>query len=564
MTARRLRAFDGALRAHSWFCGAGGDSQGMDAVPGVEVEFGANHSVVSIATHTANFPNARHHRGDIREAPVGDWPVAEIFWASPECPKWSNARGKKRDFHNTRQGELDLGVGKRRSAEDERSRALMDEVPQYLDGVQRRGGLVLAGVVENVVQCREWDQWHRWIGDIRKLGYRTRTIAFNSMHAVAPTLPRAPQSRDRLYVAYWHESLGRDPDWDKWLRPRAWCERCGEVVDALQAFKRQGVDMGRHGKYGQYEYRCPRVRCRNAVVEPGVMPAWAAIDWSVRGTPIGRREEAGLPPLVDNTLARIRAGIAKFARPGAEVVPPLLVPSGGTWRTKATTLDAPMPTRTTSESDALAVAPGLLPLVVPLRGGGDAEKTRPVDQPLHTITAGGNHHYLAAVPVTVSTPATAFVMRNNGSRGDGGEHCTAVDEPLRTLTTTGHQSLIEFEPGALLVPYYGNGTARRITDPVGTIPTVDRWALTVPGPDTVVDAAGVDLDEVLYRMLTPAEIGRGMAFGADYVVLGNQSQQVSQYGNAVTPPVAEILVSALVEAVEGVDLPRYGTGEAAA
>ncbi|NUR07439.1 MAG: DNA cytosine methyltransferase [Nocardioidaceae bacterium] len=583
------------MRFHSWFCGVGGDGAGARRVPGVRVVFGANHAKVAVLSHTANFPDARHWRGDIRDAPVQRWPVAEIFWASPSCPPWTDARGVKRNFHNTRQGEFDLGLSElsktAKQEEEERARALMNEVPQYLAGVQARGGLVLAGVTENVVQCRKWDEWDRWIGDIRNLGYKVRVIAFNSMHADAPRSPRAPQSRDRLYVAYWHEFLGRDPDWDKWLRPRAWCPTCDEMVDALQVFKKPGVDMGRYGKYGQYQYRCPRTTCRNAVVEPEVLPAWAAIDWTLRGTPIGQRSEAGLTPLVDNTLARIRAGIRKFARPyaggqagGDVMVPPLLVPSGGTWRDDAVPLSAPMPTRTTSESDALVVppvripAPGhraseaaapvvgqaVLPLVVPLRGGGDAEKCRPVDEPLHTVTAGGNHHYVASVPVTVSAPATtaraAFVMRNNGSKGDGAEHCTTVAEPLRTLTTAGHQTLIEFDPSALalLVPYYGNGAARRVSAPVGTVTTVDRWALTVPPPGSVdIDASGIDLDDVLYRMLTPAEIGRAMAFTADYTVKGNQRQQVRQYGNAVTPPVAELLVSALVEAIEGTELPRY-------
>ena len=55
------------------------------------------------------------------------------------------------------------------SEEVERSRALMEEVPLYLRGVQQRGGLVKAGVVENVVDVRAWDQWDRWIGEIRKL-----------------------------------------------------------------------------------------------------------------------------------------------------------------------------------------------------------------------------------------------------------------------------------------------------------------------------------------------------------------------------------------------------------
>ena len=52
-------------------------------------------------------------------------------------------------------------------------------------------------------------------------------------------------------------------------------------------------------------------------------------------------------------------------------------------------------------------------------------------------------------------------------------------------------------------------------------------------------------------MLEPHEIGRGMAFDHDYVVLGNKREQVRQYGNAVTPPAAALLLERVVEALTG-------------
>jgi len=530
-----------------WFCGAGGSSQGAHAVPGVEVTRAANHWERAIESHAVNFPGVDHYRGDIREAPVDRWPVTDLFWASPECPQWSNARGKRRDFATSLQTDL---FGEETPEEVERSRALMEEVPLYLRGAQDRGGLVLAGVVENVVDVRSWDQWDRWIGEIRKLGYRTRVIAMNSMHANPPTVHRAPQSRDRLYVAYWHESLGRDPDWDKWLRPAAWCETCGEVVRAVQVFKDPKRDMGRYRQ--QYVYRCPRVACRNAAVEPEVLPAAVAIDWSLPGQRIGDRER----PLADKTINRIRAGLEKFARP-------MVVPAGGTWREAPTSVTEPMPTRTTRENDGIAVPPLLvpvegregkepasanapmrtqtarnetglawLPFIAELRGG--SSDARPVSDALATVTASGNHHGL------VTPDISAMVMRNNGSTGDGGEHCTSAGEPMRTLTTAGHQSLITWEH--LLIPYYGKGNARTVREPVGTLSTRDRYALV---------AGAVDVDDVLFRMLEPHEIGRAMSFADEYIVLGNKREKVRQYGNAVTPNVAEILVSALVEAITG-------------
>jgi DNA (cytosine-5)-methyltransferase 1 len=547
-----------SLTVMDWFCGAGGSSQGIDSVPGVTVTRAANHWARAIETHARNFPQADHFQGDIRLAPVETWPTCDIFWASPECPQWSSARGKRRDF-DWKAVTLP-GMEPERDEEAERSRALMDEVPLYLAGVQRRGGLVLAGVVENVVEVRAWKDWDRWLGDLRKLGYSTRTIAFNSMHAAGTRTPRAPQSRDRLYVAYWHNSLGRTPDWDKWLRPTAWCPSCEQTVEAVQAFKRRGADMGRYRS--QYVWRCPWTSCRGTVVEPETLPAAVAIDWSIPGQRIGDRAK----PLAEKTLARVEAGLRKFARPitleaagntferrpgvrtwpvdaplttqtttaaKALAVPPLLVPVEGRDGKEAGTANAPLRTQTARNETGLA----WMPWMVELRGGSSA--SRSILDPAAAVTASGNHLGVAAADWP------AMVMRNFTPRGGAGQMCTSPAEPLRTLTAEGKQSLITWEH--LLVPYYGNGHARTVAEPVGTLSTRDRYALVT---------GDLAIEDVLFRMLEPHEIGAAMAFGADYIVLGSKRERVRQYGNAVTPPVAELIVSALVEAITGGELER--------
>ena len=118
-------------------------------------------------------------------------------------------------------------------------------------------------------------------------------------------------------------------------------------------------------------------------------------------------------------------------------------------------------------------------------------------EPLATVTASGNHHGLVTPP--------GFVMRNNGSTGDGREHCTPFHEPVRTITTKGHQSLV----------------------------------------------TGLSVDDACFRMLQPHEVGAAMAFPGDYVVKGNKREKVRQYGNAVTPPVATPVARALIESIEG-------------
>jgi DNA (cytosine-5)-methyltransferase 1 len=569
-----------------FFCGAGGSSQGAAAVPGVTVRLAANHWARAIESHALNFPDTDHFQGDLHDCDLEGFPAGDLFWASPECKWWSQSRGVRRDFDK----QPDLFGDTLPDEAADRSRSLMWDVPRYLAAMQLRGRPVLAGVVENVIEARAGAQWHEWVATIRNLGYKTKLIAFNSMHARPRVTPAAPQSRDRLYLAYWAQSLGRDPDWDKWLRPRAWCPVCDQEVAAVQVWKRPGNDMGRYRQ--QYLYRCPHLSCRGQVVEPAALPAAVAIDWSLLGTRIGDREV----PLKPKTIARIEAGLQRYARPialqtggsdpypgsrtrpvteplatqtagptQALACPPMTVPAGGTWRDEVTPVTGPIPARTARENDGLAVPPFL----VPLRSGRD--RTIPLGEPMATVAAGGNHLGAALPPfITVlrqncgTTPITeplstvttsglnhalvtsadlAMIMRGQTPRGDAGQMSTSPREPIRTLTASGSQFLVTWEHLAhLLIPYSRTGVAQPAGQPAPTFTAVDRCGLATPA---------IDVNDVLFRMLEPHEIGAAMAFVPGYQVVGSKREKVRQFGNAVTPPVAEILIGALVEAITG-------------
>lgn len=571
------------LTAYDEFSGIGGTSRGISFIPDVAVTDAANHDEHACAEHARNFPHARHYQADVTKLDMTRMPRADIFTASPACPAWTDANGVRRDFDKvnaTQQTLFDTGDEddeKTRARKElyRRSRLLMEEVPRYLRAMAERdpANPVLVGMVENVIQCRLWSEWDRWINEIRKLGYHVRIIAFNSMHARPVRAPWAPQSRDRLFVAYWHKSLKRTPDWDKWLRPKAWCPSCCEVVDAIQVFKNPRNDMGRYR--AQYVYHCPKIRCRHREVFPEVVPALAAIDPTKPGIRIGDRAGLGLKDLAPATLGRIKAGMVRYWLP-------LLVPAGGTWRGKgdqsAVPLTQPAPARTTRETDGVAFPPLLvpvegrpdkqaapatepmrtqttrsetglaLPFITPLRGGGDKNRSRPITEPAGTVTASGNHHGLAIPPV-------AFLMRNNTPRGDAGQMCTPVTEPARTITTSGHQSLVTWA-SQLLVPYYGSSdSAQPAAEPVGALTTRARYGLATAGNLDMHELP--DLDDVLFRMLEDDEIGRLMGFDPRFRNEAPSKRiRVRLYGNAVTPPVAEVIVSALVEAITGEELPR--------
>jgi DNA (cytosine-5)-methyltransferase 1 len=141
-------------------------------------------------------------------------------------------------------------------------------------------------------------------------------------------------------------------------------------------------------------------------------------------------------------------------------------------------------------------------LVVPLRNHGTAKTA---GEPIDTVAASGNHH--------------ALVMRNNGGKPESGWHTTPASEPLRTLTTGGHQSLIDTDA---------------LPEPVSTLTDDEIWQM-------VYDAE--------FRMLEPDEIKRGMAFADEYVLLGNKREQVRMAGNAVTPNAARDIIAACVESL---------------
>lgn len=505
-----------SLTMTDMFCGAGGSSTGAMMLPGIEVRTAMNHWARAIETHNTNHPNTTHVQADISQTDPRYVAASDILWASPECTNHSVAKGRKRV---TNQPDL-FGDHIADEAAD-RSRATMWDVPRFAEHHDYR--LI---ITENVVDAARWVMFDAWLMAMTSLGYHHHIVYMNSMHAQLGGLP-APQSRDRMYVMFWKKGNPR-PDFDK-LRPKAYCPGCDKVVTAMQVFKKNTERWGRYK--AQYAWRCPNTACRNQVIEPGWLPAAEAIDWTLQGERIGDRAR----PLADKTMARIRAGLEKYGRQPVSIdgVRGAAILSG--------IHTEPFQTQTTSYTRSL---------LVPVEGrvGKDAA---PVAAAMRTQTTR-NETGLLVHP-------HAYLMRNNTG---GAEMTTPVHEPMRTLTTTGHQSL--------LMPYYGSSKPQQVTEPIGTLTTVDRYAMiTLRGqnaPKDVYDPMdtfaangnhhalmGVQppaVEDCTFRMLEPHEISAGMAFPKTYIMTGNKREQVKQAGNAVTPPAARDLVRIGAESLE--------------
>lgn len=477
----------------------------------------------------------------------------------------------------------------------ERSRALMHDVPRFAEHHRYK-----AVIVENTPPLLKWWYFPKWIARMRALGYLHKVLTLNSAFATQLGAP-APQLRDRVYVVFWQERY-RAPDFDRWTRPQAWCPSCGEVVTALHAPKDPRKPYGsywaqyvyrcpratcRHGIVHPYtlpaaaaidwstpggrigDRREPLAEKTMQRIEAGLRRYASPITLEAAGHTFERRpgvrawsaaeplktmhttasKAVACPPFISvlrthggnqaiteplrtfvaGTVAQallvpVEGREGKTGRPAAEPhraqtgrnETALLVPAGGTWNDDARTVDEPMRTRTTRDTEAV--------VLVPLRNN---NRPKTPYEPLDTFAAAGNHHGLA------------MLMRNNTPRSDAGNLCTLVDEPMRTLTTAGHQSLV-WNPNVLYA--YDTGAFRSVRAPMPTQTTVEG--------DALVQSA-MDVEDCLFRMLMPEEIKLGMAFAQSFQLLGNKREQVRLCGNAVTPPVARDLIGAVVEAITG-------------
>lgn len=256
------------------------------------------------------------------------------------------------------------------------------------------------------------------------------------------------------------------------------------------------------------------------------------------------------------------------------------------------------------------------PFIVTMRGTSDAHvnaSTSPLNEPLRTISAGGNHHAIVVPylvhrsngerPVKVDADGTvhaaqapriydinnplgtimaqgqkhalvsAMLIKHNGGHNDEcGASGQSLDAPIDSITSRDSKSLAAVTLGhmddaearakaaavySFLVRYNGKGEPEELTKPLGTLTTKDRYGLvtvTVDGQEYVIVDIGM-------RMLTPRELFRAQGFKDDYditaeAVLGaplTKTAQVRMCGNSVPPPMGAAIVRAQFEARQNAD-----------
>lgn len=511
------------------FAGGGGASTGIELALRRPVDIAINHDPIAVALHQANHPKTHHCCEDVfkidpaaitHQRPVG------LAWFSPDCKHFSKAKG-----------------GKPRS---KKIRGLAWVVIKW--AVLTRPRIV---ILENVEEFQDWGPllpsgqpcpirkgrtFKSFIKRLHSLGYQVDWRELRACDYGAPTI------RKRLFLIArcdgkpitWPAATHGDPSVE------------GFAASGLQPWRTAAECI-------DWSLPCPSIFLtrRNARQLRKV------------GIKIQR-------PLAKATMRRIAKGVVKFVLRAKEPFIVSLTHQGGD---RVEPVSEPVRVITGAHRGEKAI---VLPFVTE-HANASHQRNFPIDSPLRTICAEvkGGHFALVA----------AFLAKYHSANRPGGDRVAVLGEPLRTQDTSNRFALIAShltkfygtnighapaEPlhsitaqgnhiglvAAFLQKYYGTGGQdQQASDPLHTIPTVDRFGLVT------VDIAEetLALADIGMRMLIARELYRAQGFPESYIIdievnalrcrkwkrvpLSNEAK-VYMCGNSVCPPVAEAIVTA--------------------
>jgi site-specific DNA-cytosine methylase len=584
-----------SLRALDLFSGFGGLTIGIERA-GFDTIAAANHNPYKVDVHERNHPHVEHWIADLvdTEAPdyhsVRDLPAADLLSAGVSCVNHSQANTIKAYEQGLTLFDLKDEEFEARVTRSERDRATANCVLHY--AAQHHPRLI---IVECTTELTSWgpaipgrpkvgdgSTYRWWLKQFQNLGYKHKELYLNSMFF------GVPQSRDRLYIAFWDKAL-RDPDLEH--RPVSRCHRCDQDVEAVWAWL-TGVPPTGSVRYGkQYNYRCPR--CTKEVIPP-MTPSLAALDLTDLGTRIGDRER----PLAAATMARAERCRQRFAEFPAVLMPAkaargserhpwqpmatqtsqqeaailstgaIMAAAGNTFERpgsdcRSRGLDQPLWAQTATNATGL-VTPPVAIAVDNFQGGprgvGEPLPTQVGSETLAVVSSGIIPFRKNTVPTVHGEAMPTFTsdqipglltaagtIKNNGGIDEARYRAHPVTDPLGTVVSTSASQALLFSGWFKQNGPVGNETAPHpLTDPLGTLTARDTTALLMAQwRDKLAD---LQLDDCSFRMLLRHEVGRGCGFDVDFpgygyqgsfVVWGSARDQVDGFGNAVSPPVGE-------------------------
>ena len=445
-----------------FFCGGGGAGTGLEMGLGRAVTVAKNHSPAAISMHTVNHPHAKHFTTDVFEGdPDTECGGRAVGWfhMSPDCTHHSQAAGgqpRKREIRNLSWIGLKwAGMKQPRVISLENVKQILQWGPLVAKRCKSTGRVIKLGggtaepgeVVPVSEQFlvpdpkRRGQTWAVFVAELQRLGYAVEWRVIKACDFGAPT------SRERLFM------IARNDG-----QPIVW----PEPTHAKNPVK------------GQQKWRT----------------AAECIDWTIPSKSIfGRKKD-----LAPATLRRVAKGMRKFVLDAAN---PFIVPIANWSGESVQSADEPLRTVTSyPKGGAFSIvsptlvqtgygeragqsprAPGLdQPLGTVVAGGVKhaiaaahlvkfrfADEGKALDEPLPTITSGGNYKRPAGAAHAMGI-STVFMAQMNG--GFNTTAAKSMEDPMTTVTNTGSQQQLIT---ANLVHLRGNCDARDLNEPLHTI-----------------------------------------------------------------------------------------------
>ncbi|MGF6153973.1 DNA cytosine methyltransferase [Pseudomonas fluorescens] len=481
-----------------FFCGGGGAGTGLEMGLGRAVNVAKNHSASAISMHTANHPGAVHYTTDVFDGdPDTECGGKAVGWfhMSPDCTHHSQAAGgqpRKREIRNLSWIGLKwAGKKKPRVISLENVKQILQWGPLIAKRckatgrvIKLGGGIAEPGEVVPVGQQflvpdpkRRGQTWATFVAELRHLGYAVEWRVIKACDFGAPT------SRERLFM------IARCDD-----QPIAW----------------PAATHAKNPAKGQQKWRT----------------AAECIDWTIpsksifdRPKPLApatlRRIAKGMKKFVIDAADPFIIPIANWSGESVQsahdplrtitswprggsfaMASPIIAPATHQGSDRVNYPAEPLPTVTSANrGELMLISPTLIqtgygeragqeprvpgldqPLGTVVAGGVKhavaaahlvkfrfADEGKALDEPLPTITSGGNYQRPAGAAHAMGI-STVFMAQMNG--GFNTTAAKSIEDPMTTVTNTGSQQQLVT---ANLVHLRGNCDARDAADPLHTI-----------------------------------------------------------------------------------------------
>lgn len=489
------------------FCGAGGTSTGVhrakdkDGLPVAAVVACVNHDAKAIASHAANHPNALHYIEDIKTLNLREitslirairqrFPYIKVcLWASLECTNFSNAKG-----------------GGSRDAD---SRSLADHMPRYIDAINPD-----YFQVENV---REFMAW----GPLRIKS----TDLYDYRSDLAVKLNKKTKKEEYVFVP---ASRKKGEDYLRWVqaieeRGYVYSYRIMNSAD-FGAFTSRSRYFALFSKPGLAVAWPKQTHAKNPKKQ-GIfkeLHKWNAVrsclDLDDKGESIFTRDK----PLVENTLARIYAGLVKHVAKGDLTF--LAKHYSGDDAGKCIGIDGPAGTMTTTDSHGIVTAE---PFLMTYYSGSHDNRVKSLDDPCLTVTTNNRHG-------VVNFEQTPFIIQSNG--GNPAAKSYPISQPSRVVTPSDNQSVVSPE---FLVKYHGSEKgSHSIDQPSGSVTTKDRLGLVSVENFLMGQASSAELKPVAEPSVTLLTDCNNRMVSVEAFVLDNKFNNVPK---SLEEPAAALL-----------------------